>query len=196
MPGLTCFVHAPGNHSDADAAQAARAQEATVTSVPDDTFPLPEEFGEGSVWADRVAQRSLIGRNRRGVEIPIGKGEGQIDPGELLKLALISCAGMSMDIPTSRRLGDDFPLRLWAHGTSDETSNRYESVHEQIQLDLDGLSADELRRLRTVIDRSIEASCTVQRTVVPGTPVDHEIQGIDGGRDAAGSGESGEADAR
>jgi uncharacterized OsmC-like protein len=150
-----------------------------MTTVPDETFPLPEEFGEGSVWVDRVAQRSLIGRNRRGVEIPIGTGEGQIDPGELLKIALIGCAGLSMDIPASRRLGEDFALRVWAHGTSDEQSNRYESVHEQIQLDLEGLDAAELRRLRTVIDRSIEASCTVQRTVAPGTPVDHEVMGLD-----------------
>lgn len=150
-----------------------------MTSVPEATFPLPDEFGEGSVWVDRVGERSLVGRNRRGVEIPIGKGEGQVDPGELLKIALIGCAGMSMDIPTSRRLGEDFALRLWAHGTSDETSNRYEAIHEQIQLDLDGLSADELRRLRAVIDRSIEASCTVQRTVVPGVGVDHEILGLD-----------------
>ncbi|UEJ83101.1 osmotically inducible protein C [Brachybacterium halotolerans subsp. kimchii] len=150
-----------------------------MTSVPEATFPLPDEFGEGSVWVDRVGERSLVGRNRRGVEIPIGKGEGQVDPGELLKIALIGCAGMSMDIPTSRRLGEDFALRLWAHGTSDEGSNRYEAIHEQIQLDLDGLSADELRRLRAVIDRSIEASCTVQRTVVPGVGVDHEILGLD-----------------
>jgi uncharacterized OsmC-like protein len=150
-----------------------------MTSVPDETFPLPEEFGEGSVWVDRVGERSLVGRNRRGVEIPIGKGEGQVDPGELLKIALIGCAGMSMDIPASRRLGEDFALRLWAHGTSDEASNRYDAIHEQIQLDLEDLSADELRRLRAVIDRSIEASCTVQRTVVPGAAVDHEILGLD-----------------
>lgn len=160
-----------------------------MTSVPEGTFPIPEKFGEGSVWVDRVGQRSLIGRNRRGVEIPIGKGEGQIDPGELLKIALIGCAGMSMDIPASRRLGDDFALRLWAHGTSDEASNRYEAIHEQIQLDLEGLSADDLRRLRAVIDRSIEASCTVQRTVVPGTPVDHEILGLEAAQQGAAPGE-------
>lgn len=150
-----------------------------MTSVPDETFPLPEEFGEGSVWVDRVGERSFVGRTRRGVEIPIGTGEGQVNPGELLKIALIGCAGMSMDIPTSRRLGEDFALRLWAHGTSDEASNRYEAIHEQVQLDLEGLSGDELRRLRAVIDRSIEASCTVQRTVVPGAAVDHEILGLD-----------------
>lgn len=151
--------------------------------VPDDAFPLPEGFGPGSVWADRVAERTLVGRNQRGVEIRIGHGEGEINPGELLKLALIGCAGMTADIPIARRLGEDFPMRLFAHGTSDETENRYLEVREEIQLDTSALSATELERLRTVIDRSIEAGCTVERTVVPGTPVHHTLLDADGSAD-------------
>ena len=149
-------------------------------TTPSDRFPLPDRFGPGSVWADREGTRRLLGRNQRGVEIPIGQGEGEINPGELLKLALIGCAGMSADLPTGRRLGEDFAMRLWAHGVSDEETNRYTSIEEEIQLDLDGLDPKALARIATVIDRAIEASCTVQRTVVPGTPVRHRILGIEG----------------
>ena len=99
-----------------------------MTSVPDDRFELPENVGPGSVWADRTGPRTLLGRNQRGVEIPIGHGEGEINPGELLKLALIGCAGMSSDVNLARRLGDEFPMRLWAHGTADEGENRYLTI--------------------------------------------------------------------
>lgn len=143
--------------------------------LPDDRFPLPESAGPGSVWADRVGHRQFIGRNQRGVEIPIGKGDGEINPGELLKLALIGCAGMSSDFGIGRRLGDDFPMRLWVHGESDEATNRYESIDEEIQLDLSDLSEEQVAKLHAVIDRAVAAGCTVERTVGPGVEVHHRI---------------------
>src|SRR5690625_5448117 len=117
--------------------------------APDDSFPRPASFGPGSVWADRSGHRSLVGRNQRGVEIPIGHGEGEINPGELLKLALIGCAGMSSDITLTRRLGEDFEMRLWAHGTSDEEDNRYHRIAEEVQLPLDGLTNRKSTRLNS-----------------------------------------------
>ena len=65
--------------------------------APDDSFPRPASFGPGSVWADRSGHRSLVGRNQRGVEIPIGHGEGEINPGELLKLARAVAAGCTVE---------------------------------------------------------------------------------------------------
>lgn len=150
-----------------------------MTTMPDDRFELPEDFGDGSVWADRVAERSYVGRNRRGVEIPIGSGEGQINPGELLKLALIGCAGMSADFAIGRRLGPDFAARLWAHGVADRETERYAEIGEQIQLDLEGLDEAALARLVTVIGRAIDARCTVQRTVEPGVAVHHTVLGAE-----------------
>ncbi|WP_040161439.1 OsmC family protein [Nigerium massiliense] len=146
-----------------------------MSTQPDDSFPLPTNFGPGSVWADRVGERTLVGRTQRGVEIPIGTGEGEVSPGELLKLALIGCAGMSADFAIGRRLGPDFRMRLFAHGLSDKDTNRYPEIAEEIQLDLAGLDADGLERLRAVIDRAIAAGCTVERTVVPGAAVRHRL---------------------
>ncbi|GAB2548744.1 OsmC family protein [Brachybacterium huguangmaarense] len=146
-----------------------------MPDVPDDTFAPSPAFGEGTVWADRTGRRELVGRNQRGVEIPIGHGEGRISPGELLKLALIGCAGMSADFTISRRLGDDFPMRLLAHGTSAEESNRYEEIDEEIQLDLSGLDEAGQERLRRLILQAIGVGCTVERTLVADPEIRHGI---------------------
>jgi len=148
--------------------------------VPDDRFELPEGVGPGSVWADRTGARTLVGRNQRGVEIPIGHGQGEINPGELLKLALIGCAGMSSDVNLSRRLGEDFDMRLWAHGTSDEDQNRYLSIAEEVQLPLEGLTEQEIATVTKVFGRAVAAGCTVERSVVPGVEVTHRVLGTDG----------------
>ncbi|MDN5822359.1 MAG: osmotically inducible protein C [Brachybacterium sp.] len=150
-----------------------------MTSVPDDRFELPESFGPGSVWADRTGERTLVGRTQRGVEIPIGHGEGEANPGELLKLALIGCAGMSSDVNLARRLGEDFDMRLWAHGTSDEEQNRYLTIVEEVQLPLEGLTEQEIATVVKVFGRAVAAGCTVERTVVPGAEVTHRILGAD-----------------
>jgi uncharacterized OsmC-like protein len=148
--------------------------------VPDDRFELPEGVGPGSVWADRTGARTLVGRNQRGVEIPIGHGEGEINPGELLKLALIGCAGMSSDVNLSRRLGEDFDMRLWAHWTSDEDQNRYLSIAEEVQLPLEELTEQEVATVVKVFGRAVAAGCTVERSVVPGVEVTHRVLGADG----------------
>lgn len=146
-----------------------------MTALPDDRFPLPEDFGPGSVWADRVGHRSLIGCTQKGVEIRIGHGEDEVSPGELLKLALIGCAGMSSDHALGRRLGEDFDARLWAHGLSDAEENRYLRMVEEIQLDLGDFDDDEVRVIASVFRRAVAAGCTVERTVVPGVPVEHRV---------------------
>ncbi|GAA1487662.1 OsmC family protein [Brachybacterium sacelli] len=161
-----------------------------MPSVPDDHLPVPEEATPESVWADRTGHRTLVGRNQRGVEIPIGKGEGEISPGELLKLGLIGCAGMTSDINLSRRLGEDFAMRLWAHGTSDE-DNRYAQITEQVQLPLEGLTEAEIDGVVTVFGRAVAAGCTVERTVVPGVEVTHDVLGA--GAQAAQSAQTGQA---
>ncbi|WP_270407799.1 OsmC family protein [Brachybacterium paraconglomeratum] len=156
-----------------------------MPSLPDDRFPLPEDFGSGSVWADRTGHRTLVGRTQRGVEIPIGHGEGEASPGELLKLALIGCAGMSSDVNLARRLGEDFEARLWAHGTSDEAENRYLSIAEEVQLPLEGLTAQEIATVVKVFGRAVAAGCTVERSVVPGVEVTHRVLGAEPGEEQA-----------
>lgn len=144
-------------------------------SSPDDRFAQPAEFGEGSVWIDRVGVREFTGHTRGGVEIPIGHGEGMVSPGELLKLALLGCAGMSADLAIGRRVGEGYDLRLHAHGVSDPDTNRYAAVEEQLQLDVAELDEKQIATLRKVIAQAIAVGCTVERSVTPGLPVHHVL---------------------
>lgn len=153
-----------------------------MPGLPEDGFPLPPATTPASVWADRVGPRSYVGRNQRGVEIPIGEGEHEINPGELLKLALLGCAGMSADVNLARRLGDDFPMRLWAHDASDPEQNRYTRIGEEIQLALEDLEPEARAKVVTVLGRAIAAGCTVERSVVPGIEVTHRVLGVEDGR--------------
>ena len=130
--------------------------------------PLPQaqRIGPGSVSARRTGTRTYEGRNERGSTVQIGPADapGHFTPGELFKLALAGCAGMSTDRVLARRLGDDFENTVWAHGTS-EPDDRYDAVDEEFVLALDALEPDEREKLLRLIRRSIDASCTIARTV-------------------------------
>jgi uncharacterized OsmC-like protein len=131
------------------------------------------------VSATRTGARSYIGRNARGSEVLIGPAElaGHFTPGELLKLALAGCAGMSSDRVTARRLGDEYRATVWAHGVADPNEERYRSIEEEILLELDGLGEAEVAALRTIIGKSIERACTVGRSVVGSIDVSTTVNG-------------------
>lgn len=122
--------------------------------------------GPGSVSVTRTGKRTFRGRNETGVELLVGPvGEpGHFSPGELLKLALAGCTGLSADQALRRRLGDDVEVTVWAHGRSGD-DNRYQAVDEEVVVDVSGLDDDELARLVTVVARSIQVGCTVARSV-------------------------------
>ena len=63
------------------------------------------------LWVERTGVRRYTGRSSRGAEVLIGSvtDEGVFTPGELMKIALAGCAGLSSDQPPRRRLGDDYP---------------------------------------------------------------------------------------
>ena len=142
--------------------------------------PTPSTHaGPGSVSATRTGPRSYIGRNARGSEVLIGPAElpGHFTPGELLKLALAGCAGMSSDRVTARRLGDDYQATVWAHGSADPNEERYRAIDEEILLELDGLDEADIATLRTIIGKSIERACTVGRSVVGSIDVSTTVNG-------------------
>lgn len=130
--------------------------------------PLPQaqRIGPGSVSARRTGIRTYEGSNERGSTVQIGPADaaGHFTPGELFKLALAGCAGMSTDRVLARRLGDDFENTVWAHGTSDP-DDRYDAVDEEFVVALDALEPGEREKLLRLIRRSIDASCTIARTV-------------------------------
>ena len=64
------------------------------------------------LWVERTGVRRYTGRSSRGAEVLVGSAdvEGVFTPGELLKIALAACSGMSTDHVLARRLGQDRDL--------------------------------------------------------------------------------------
>ncbi|WP_197380887.1 OsmC family protein [Mycolicibacterium mengxianglii] len=129
------------------------------------------------LWVERTGARRYTGKSSRGAEVLIGSEdvEGVFTPGELLKIALAACSGMSSDVPLARRLGDDYQATIRVSGPADREQERYPLLQETMEIDLSGLSAEEAARVRTVVNRAIDQVCTVGRTLKAGTEVTFEI---------------------
>lgn len=129
------------------------------------------------LWVERNGTRRYTGYSSRGAQVLIGSEdvEGVFTPGELLKIALAACSGLSSDLPLARRLGDDYKAVIRVFGQADRGQERYPLLEESLEIDLSGLSADEKERLLTVVDRAIEQVCTVGRTLTSGTTVKFQV---------------------
>jgi len=129
------------------------------------------------LWVERTGIRRYIGRSSRGAEVLIGSetDEGVFTPGELLKIALAGCSGLSSDQPLRRRLGDDYSAVIRVSGPADRDEERYPRLEETLQIDLSGLSAEETERLLLVVSRAIDQVCTVGRTLKAGAEISFEV---------------------
>lgn len=129
------------------------------------------------LWVDRTGVRRYTGRSSRGAEVLIGSetDEGVFTPGELLKIALAGCVGLSSDQPLRRRLGDDYPTVIRVSGVADRDQERYPQLAEKLEIDLSGLSDEDRARLLVVVTRAIDQVCTVGRTLKSGTEITFDI---------------------
>lgn len=125
------------------------------------------------LWVERTGTRLYTGRSSRGAEVRIGSEgvEGVFTPGELLKIALAACSGMSSDFPLSRRLGDDYDATIRVSGAADRENEVYPQIDEVLELDMSELEPDAQDRLVTLVERSVDKVCTVGRTLKAGTKV-------------------------
>lgn len=141
----------------ADAAEAAGA-------MPDDP---------AAVRIERVGPRQYVGYNGRGAVVHIGSAEHdeRFTPGELLKLALLGCTGLSTDVTLARRLGDDYAATLHGATVKNAAEERYTEAHERLEVDLSALEPDAAARLLAAAGRAVDKSCTVGRTVQAGADV-------------------------
>jgi len=141
---------------------------------------VSERIAPGSVSVARTGPRTYEGMNKRGSTVRIGPAdvEGTFTPGELLKLALIGCAGMSADRVAARRLGDDFAMTVWAHGRSDHDENRYRRIDEELLVDLSGLEPGERATLIDIMQKAIQRGCTVARTIEGSVELGTTIDGV------------------
>ena len=102
--------------------------------------------------------------------------EGVFTPGELMKIALAACSGMCQR-PAAARGASATTTRRRSRcpGPADREQERYPLLEETLELDLSGLSEDEVARLLTVVERAVDQVCTVGRTLKSGTKVTFEV---------------------
>ncbi|MBO0853154.1 MAG: OsmC family protein [Nocardia sp.] len=131
-----------------------------------------------SLWVERTGTRRYTGRSSRGAQVLVGAEgvEGVFTPGELLKIALAACTGMSSDSPLSRRLGDSYDATIRVSGDADRENEVYPQLHEVLELDLSELDEAARERLLVTVQRAIDKVCTVGRTVKAGAEVDLSFQ--------------------
>ena len=129
------------------------------------------------LWEERTGTRRYTGYSSRGAQVLVGSEdvEGVFTPGELLKIALAACSGMSSDLPLARRLGDDYKVVIKVSGAADREQERYPLLEETMELDLTGLADGDKERLLVVVNRAIDQVCTVGRTLKSGTSVNFEV---------------------
>ena len=132
------------------------------------------------LWVERTGARRYTGHSSRGGQVLVGSEdvEGVFTPGELLKIALAACSGMSSDRPLARRLGDDYHAVVRVSGDADRDNEVYPRLEETLELDLSGLSPEEKERVLTVVDRAIDLACTVGRTLKAGTRIDVKVADV------------------
>lgn len=129
------------------------------------------------LWVERTGVRRYTGHSSRGAQVLVGSAdvEGVFTPGELLKIALAACTGMSTDLPLARRLGDDYDATVRVSGDADRENETYPELNEILELDLSELDEAARERLITVARRSVDQVCTVGRTIKAGAVVNLDI---------------------
>jgi len=141
--------------------------------TPDIAVDSPGGARTDGLWAERVGTRLYTGHNARGAEVRMGPVEaGDVfTPGELLKIALAGCAGMSSDHTLARHLGAEVAVTVYVAGIKHPAEERYPALHEELVADLSGLDKSALDRVLTVVQRAIDRNCTVGRTLEHSTDV-------------------------
>jgi uncharacterized OsmC-like protein len=132
------------------------------------------------LWVERTGTRRYTGQSSRGAEVLIGSEDidGVFTPGELLKIALAACSGMSSDHPLAHRLGDDYQATIRVSGDADRDQEIYPLLQETLEVDLSGLDDAEKTRVLTVVQRAIDQVCTVGRTLKSGTKITLEVTDV------------------
>jgi len=134
------------------------------------------------LWVERTGVRRYTGHSSRGAQVLVGSEDvdGVFTPGELMKIALAACSGMSSDQPLARRLGDDYQATVRVSGAADREQERYPLLEETLQVDLSRLDDVEKARVLTVVQRAVYQVCTVGRTLKSGTKVTFEVVDVGG----------------
>lgn len=144
--------------------------------APQDPFANADDT---KLWIERTGTRRYVGYNSRGATVQIGSvgDEDAFSPGELLKIALAGCSGLTSDAPLSRRLGPDYAATIRVGGMALRPEDRYDALADELTVDLSGLDQAEKAKLLVILQRAIEEHCTVGRTLNAGATTTFTVAG-------------------
>ncbi len=144
------------------------------TTVPENgRIVTMSEQNTAALWVERTGTRAYTGRNERGAEVRVASAgtPAAFTPGELLKIAVAACSGLSADFSLSRKLGEHFDATIRVSGDPDRENEVYPEIDEVFELDLSELSEGERERLLVSVQRAVDRVCTVGRTLKSGSKV-------------------------
>lgn len=123
----------------------------------------------------RTGDHSYTATNGRGGSVQIGT-DGVPDsftPGELLLAAIAGCSGLTGENLLTRRIGDSAEVTVYADRTkAPEDPKKFASVQVSFDVDLSSIADEgERGKLLDAVERAIERSCTVSRSVQESTPI-------------------------
>jgi putative redox protein len=140
------------------------------------------EENDRVITLSRLRKARFVARNDRGGELEFGEGDDEaFSPVELLLAAIAGCNAIDVDYITAKRAeADSFEMRVSANKIRDEHGNRLVDILLRFEVEFPdtegGAAAREV--LPSAVRRSRDRLCTVGRTVVVGTPVTVEVDGI------------------
>lgn len=125
------------------------------------------------LWVERDDQGTWHAYREDGAHLVFGKGPGEFNPGDLMKIALAGCAALSSQTAIEQVLGDNRGARIIVDGTYDPDANGYLNFGEQMVVDASDatLSDEQVDELRERITRHVDKACTVKHTYETVTPV-------------------------
>lgn len=125
------------------------------------------------LWVERNKDGSWDAFSDEGAHLKFGKGQGQFNPGDLMKVALAACGALSSQFAVESALGEGKGARIVVDGTFDAEDNAYLNFTEHVDVDATdaGLSQEDADKLEERIRRHIDKSCTVEHTYERQTPV-------------------------
>lgn len=137
------------------------------------------EKNQYAVDVVRVAPTHYRATNAAGASIEFGKGEGLLNPVELLLAAVAGCSSIDVDVVTSRRAEPDAFL-VHAEGSSveEDGASRLSDVHLNFHISFS--ESKEGQTAQSMVERLVQLShdknCTVSRTVELPTNVEFTVE--------------------
>lgn len=130
------------------------------------------------LWVERAEDGTWQAHSDDGAQLTFGKGEGQFTPGDLMKIALAACAGLSSQFAMEHTLGENKGARIIVDGTYDPDHDAYINFDEQVVIDATeaNLDDEQVEQLKKRVKAHIEKGCTVMHTYEQETPVRMNIE--------------------